>query len=70
MAHHREKWVAGAVAALTLAHPGSALAQALADRPVGELRGEVQTRYDAALAMTAATRKEYCSCVTRPWESP
>lgn len=53
MAHHREKWVAGAVAALTLAHPGSALAQALADRPVGELRGEVQTRYDAALAMTA-----------------
>lgn len=52
MAHHREKWVAGAVAALTLAHPGSALAQALADRPTNELRGEVQSRYDAALAMT------------------
>jgi outer membrane protein OmpA-like peptidoglycan-associated protein len=52
MAHHREKWVAGAVAALALAQPGNALAQALADRPMGELRGEVQTRYDAALAMT------------------
>ena len=44
--------MAGAVAALALAQPGSALAQALADRPMGELRGEVQTRYDAALATT------------------
>lgn len=44
--------MAGAVAALALVQPGSALAQALADRPMGELRGEVQTRYDAALAMT------------------
>ncbi|MEQ8312004.1 MAG: OmpA family protein [Sphingopyxis sp.] len=52
MAHHRGKWVAGAVAALALAQPGSALAQALADLPTGELRGEVQRRYDAALAMT------------------
>lgn len=52
MAQHKGKWVAGAVAALMLAQPGSALAQALADRPMGELRGEVQTRYDAALAMT------------------
>lgn len=52
MAHHRGKWMAGAVAALALAQPGSALAQALADRPMSELRGEVQTRYDAALAMS------------------
>jgi outer membrane protein OmpA-like peptidoglycan-associated protein len=42
----------GAVATLAFAQPGSAQAQALADRPVSELRGEVQNRYDAALAMT------------------
>lgn len=52
MAHHRGKWMAGAVAALALAQPGSALAQPLADRPMSELRGEVQIRYDAALAMS------------------
>ncbi|MBJ7438892.1 MAG: OmpA family protein [Sphingopyxis sp.] len=46
------KWMAGACFALALAQPGSASAQALADRPTGELRGEVQSRYDAALAMT------------------
>jgi outer membrane protein OmpA-like peptidoglycan-associated protein len=44
--------MAGAFAALLLAQPGGALAQALADRPIDELRTEVRSRYDAALAMT------------------
>lgn len=52
MAHQPGTWMVGAVVTLAFAHPGSAQAQALADRPVGELRGEVQSRYDAALAMT------------------
>ena len=52
MAHQPGKWMIGAVATLAFAQPGSAQAQALADRPVSELRGEVQNRYDAALAMT------------------
>lgn len=50
MAHHKAKWMAGAVAALAFAQPGSAFAQALADLPVRELRGEVQKRYDAGVA--------------------
>lgn len=52
MEHQRAKWMAGAAAVLAIALPGSALAQALADLPVSQLRGEVQTRYDAALALT------------------
>lgn len=52
MEHQSAKWVAGAIAALAFAQPGSALAQALTDRPVGELRTEVKSRYDAALAQT------------------
>jgi outer membrane protein OmpA-like peptidoglycan-associated protein len=52
MEHQRAKWMAGAIAAAALALPGTALAQALADMPVSQLRGEVQSRYDAALAMT------------------
>lgn len=52
MVYQSAKWAAGAVAALAFAQPGSALAQALADRPVGELRTEVKSRYDAALALT------------------
>ncbi|HEV7315026.1 OmpA family protein [Sphingopyxis sp.] len=52
MAHQSAKWAAGAIAALAFAQPGSALAQALADRPIGELKTEVRTRYDAALALT------------------
>ena len=50
MTHHKAKWMAGAVAALAFAQPGVAFAQALADLPVRELRGEVQKRYDAGLA--------------------
>lgn len=53
MAHQPGKWMAGAIAALAFAQPGSALAQALADRPIGELKTEVKSRYDAALAMSA-----------------
>lgn len=52
MAHQPGKWMAGAIALLAVAQPGSALAQALADRPVGELKTEVKSRYDAALALT------------------
>lgn len=52
MEHQRAKWMVGAAAVLACALPGSALAQALADMPVSQLRGEVQTRYDAALALT------------------
>lgn len=52
MAHQPGKWMAGAIAALAFAQPGSALAQALADQPIGQVRTEVQTRYDAALALT------------------
>lgn len=52
MAHQPGKWMAGAIALLAFAQPGSALAQALADRPIGELRTEVKSRYDAALALT------------------
>ncbi|PKP86355.1 MAG: OmpA family protein [Alphaproteobacteria bacterium HGW-Alphaproteobacteria-17] len=46
------KWMAGVCFALALSQPGNASAQALADRPTGELKGQVQSRYDAALAMT------------------
>ena len=52
MGHQSAKWAAGAIAALAFAQPGSALAQAFADRPIGELKTEVRTRYDAALALT------------------
>jgi outer membrane protein OmpA-like peptidoglycan-associated protein len=52
MAHQPGKWVAGAIAALAFAQPGSAFAQALADLPIDQVRTEVQTRYDAALALT------------------
>ena len=52
MAHQRGKWMAGAIAALAFAQPGSALAQALADQPIDQVRTEVQKRYDAALALT------------------
>ncbi|USI76491.1 OmpA family protein [Sphingopyxis sp. USTB-05] len=52
MAHQRGKWMAGAFAALALAQPGAAQAQALADLPIDQVRTEVQTRYDAALALT------------------
>jgi OOP family OmpA-OmpF porin len=47
--------MAGAVVALAFVQPGSiAFAQsaALADLPTGQLRGEVQSRYDAALTRT------------------
>lgn len=53
MAHQPGKWMAGAFAALAFAQPGSAYAQALADLPIDQVRTEVQTRYDAALALTA-----------------
>ena len=52
MAHQPGKWMAGAFAALAFAQPGSAYAQALADQPIDQVRTEVQTRYDAALALT------------------
>lgn len=52
MAHQTGKWAAGAIATLALAQPGTALAQTLADQPIGQVRTEVQTRYDAALALT------------------
>lgn len=52
MAHQPGKWMAGAIATLAFAQPGSALAQTLADQPIGQVRTEVQTRYDAALALT------------------
>ena len=44
--------MAGMAAALAFALPGAASAQSLVDLPVSQLRGEVQTRYDAALAAT------------------
>ena len=44
--------MAGTAAALALVLPGAASAQSLVDLPVSQLRGEVQTRYDAALAAT------------------
>src|SRR5690606_14276647 len=56
MANLSAKWMAGAVVALAFVQPGSiAFAQttALADLPTGQLRGEVQSRYDAALARTS-----------------
>lgn len=46
------KWMAGAIAAMAVVQPASAFAQSLADMPVSQLRGEVQSRYDAALALT------------------
>ena len=49
---HQGQWMAGALAALLLAQPSGAMAQALADRPIGELKTEVRSRYDAALAMS------------------
>ena len=52
MAYQPGQWMAGALTALLLAQPGGAMAQALADRPIGELRTEVRSRYDAALAMS------------------
>ena len=56
MAHQPGHWMtrgmAGALAAFLLAQPDGAMAQALADRPIGELKTEVRSRYDAALAMT------------------
>lgn len=52
MAQQRGQWMAGAIAALAFAQPGSAWAQALVDQPIGEVRAEVQKRYDAALALT------------------
>lgn len=52
MGHQPAKWMAGAAAALAFAQPGSASAQALVDLPIDQLRTEVRTRYDAALALT------------------
>jgi len=52
MAHQSAKWAAGAMAVLAFAQPASALAQPLVDRPISELRTEVKSRYDAALAST------------------
>ncbi len=52
MEHQPAKWMTGAIAALAFAQPGSALAQAFADQPIDQLRTEVRTRYDAALALT------------------
>ena len=52
MAYQPGQWMAGALAGLLLAQPGVAMAQALADRPIGELKTEVRSRYDAALAMS------------------
>jgi len=52
MAHQPGKWMAGAIALLAFVQPGSALAQAFADRPIGELKTEVKSRYDAALTLT------------------
>ena len=52
MAYQPGQWMAGALTALLLAQPGGAMAQPLADRPIGELKTEVRSRYDAALAMS------------------
>lgn len=52
MRYSTAKWMAGAFAALALCQPGSALAQSLTEMSVDQLRGEVRTRYDAALAMS------------------
>ena len=52
MAYQPGQWMAGALAGLLLAQPGVAMAQALADRPIDELKTEVRSRYDAALAMS------------------
>ena len=52
MAHQPGQWMTGALAALALIQPGGAMAQSLADRPIDELKTEVRSRYDAALAMS------------------
>lgn len=52
MAQQLAKWMTGAAVVLAFVQSGSASAQALTDLPVSQLRGEVQNRYDAALAQT------------------
>lgn len=69
MAHQPGKWMAGAVAALAFAQSGGALAQALADRPVGELKTEVKSRYDAALAASLDRAVVAASSNSYTWAS-
>ncbi|MFC3784742.1 outer membrane protein OmpA-like peptidoglycan-associated protein [Sphingopyxis italica] len=52
MAYQPGQWMVGALAALALVQPSGAMAQPFADRPIGELKTEVRSRYDAALAMS------------------
>lgn len=69
MAHQPGKWMAGAIALLAVAQPGSVLAQALADRPVGELKTEVKSRYDAALALTTDQTVVAANSANYAWAS-
>lgn len=69
MAHQPGKWMAGAIALLTVAQPGCALAQTLADRPVGELKTEVKSRYDAALALTTDQTVVAANSANYAWAS-
>lgn len=69
MGQHKAKWMAGAVVALAFVQPGNAFAQALADLPVRELRGEVQKRYDAALAATIDRSVVAANSNTYTWAS-
>lgn len=53
MANLQAKWIAGAIVALGCSQPwttAQAQSAALIDLPMADLRGEVQSRYDAALA--------------------
>ncbi len=53
MRYSTAKWMAGACVALALSQPGNLFAQSLTDMSVDQLRGEMRTRYDAALATSA-----------------
>ncbi|OWQ92883.1 OmpA family protein [Sphingopyxis witflariensis] len=69
MGHQKAKWMAGAVVALACVQPGNVFAQALADLPVRELRGEVQKRYDAALAAATDTSVVSANSNVYTWAS-
>lgn len=53
MSSTRAKWTAGFFAILAATTPQLVAAQSLSDMSVSQLRTEVQTRYDAALAVSA-----------------
>lgn len=70
MGQQPEKWMMAALAALAVTQADTAAAQTLsADMSVSQLRGEVQSRYDAALAATTDPSVVAANSTAYSWAS-